>query len=438
MRVSSKKWIVIGLFLVVVGIAIQFIRPGISNPPVTGEIKVPDDVAQILRASCYDCHSNQTQLKWFDQIAPASWLVAQHIRDGRKILNFSNWDSLAAGDQKGNLFLSVNQAMFGEMPLASYTTFHPEAKLTPAALNTLKTYVNSLAPVKVSDTSRFSVAGKQFAQWTAGTLPTVQQVSPVLNGIAYIQGYRNWQIVNISDRYDNGTMRVILGNDIAMKAIHEHKTNPWPDGTIFAKVAWEQLTDSSKIATSGELKQVEFMIRDEQKFASSAGWGWARWKGNDLKPYGKTLTFSQECVNCHHPMKNNDYVFTEPLTDDDRPEKITGQPQGQLITATIDKNKHTHSVLYGNSIAVQHARSGAAGPYPAGAVLTLATWSQQDDAHWFGAKVPEHLQSVEVVKIDADAAYEQYQSPGWKKTDATLRPDRIGYITQLKAAVIFN
>ena len=233
-------------------------------------------------------------------------------------------------------------------------------------------------------------------------------------------------------------MRVILGNDIAMKAIHDHKTNPWPNGTTFAKVAWEELTDSNKIATSGELKQVEFMIRDDKKFASSAGWGWARWKGNDLKPYGKTLTFSQECVNCHHPMKNNDYVFTEPLTDTDRPENITGLPQEQLITSTINKNQHTHSVLYGNEIAVQHARSGAPGPYPAGSVLTLATWSQQDDAHWFGAKVPDHLQSVEVVKVNANAAYEQYQSPGWKKADATLRPDRINYITQLKAAVIFN
>jgi hypothetical protein len=376
-------------------------------------------------------------LKWYDQIVPASWLVAQHIREGRQKLNFSNWDSLAAGNQQANLFMSVNQVMFGEMPLTSYTTFHPDAKLSGKDLLTLKNYVRSLAPVRLSDTARTTVARQQFNQWAAGTLPSTQQVKPALNGIAYIQGYRNWQIVNVSDRYDNGTMRVILGNDIAMKAISAHTTNPWPNGTTFAKVAWEELVDSNKVAGSGELKQVEFMIKDDQKFASSAGWGWARWKGNDLKPYGKTLTFSQECVNCHHPVRHDDYVFTQPLTDNDRPDKITGLPKQQMITSLIDKKQQLHRVLYGNEIAVQHARSGASGPYPAGAILTLATWSQQEDARWFGALVPDHLNTVEVVKVGATTTYESYQAPGWKKA-STDQPDRTSYITQLKAAVIFN
>lgn len=436
MRRSKNKLLIIGLFVAAL-IAIQFVRPDISHPPVTGEIKAPAEITQILQRSCYDCHSNQTQLKWFDQIAPASWLIAQHVRDGRKALNFSTWDSLATGDQKANLFLSVNQVMFKEMPLSSYTTFHPAANLSDKDLLTLKTYVNSLAPTKISDTARVTVANKQFALWATGILPYTQDVQPVLNGIAYVNGYRDWQIVNVSDRYDNGTMRVIFGNDIALKAIREHKTNPWPNGTIFAKVAWEQLVDSNKIAGSGELKQAEFMIKDDKKYASSAGWGWARWKGNDLKPYGKTLTFSQECVNCHHPVKQEDYVFTQPLEGKERPENITGLPQEQMITSLIDKNKHQHSVLYGNEIAVQHARSGAAGPYPAGAVLTLATWSQQDDARWFGALVPGKLQSVEVVKAGPATSYESYQGADWKKV-STAAPDRVSYITQLRAAVIFN
>jgi hypothetical protein len=441
MRVSTflkKKLVVIALVVTGGLVAIQFIRPAIAQPPVTGDIKVPPEVAQVLRASCYDCHSNETKLKWFDQVAPASWLVADHVRDGRKALNFSNWDSLTAGDQKAKLFFSVNQAMLGAMPLSSYTTFHPEARLTNKEINTLKNYVRGLAPVRIADTSRISVAKRQFEQWAGGTLPKVRNVQPAPNGIAYIQGYRNWQIVNISDRYDNGTMRVILGNDVAMEAISKHQINPWPNGTILAKVAWEQLTDSNTVASSGELKQVEFMIKDDRKFASSAGWGWARWKGNDLKPYGKTLTFSQECVNCHRPLKDNDFVFTAPLVDADRPEKVTKGPQQQLITSSIDKNKQTHAVLYGNDIAVQHARSGAAGPYPAGAVLTLATWSQQDDANWFGAKIPDRLQSVEVVKVGAQITYEDFKAPAWQSTPASGHADRIGYITQLKAAVIFN
>lgn len=434
----KKRLVIIALVITGCLISIQFISPGISHPPVTGDIQAPPDVARILRVSCYDCHSNETDLKWFDKIAPASWLVADHIRDGRKALNFSNWDSLSAGDRKANLFLSVNQVVFGEMPLSSYTTFHGDARLTDQDVNTLKNYVRGLAPVKISDTSRIAVAQQQFSKWAAGTLPAVQEVQPAPNGITYIQGYRDWQIVNISDRFDNGTMRVILGNDVAMAAIDKHQTNPWPNGTIFAKVAWEQLTDSNTIANTGELKQVEFMIKDDKKFASSAGWGWARWKGNDLKPYGKTLTFSQECVNCHRPLKDNDFVFTAPMADADRPDKVINGPQQQLITSLIDNKRQTHTVLYGNDIAVQHARSGAEAPYPAGAVLRLATWSQQEDAHWFGAKIPERLQTVEVVKIGATTTYEQYKAPAWKPIPATDHSDRINYITHLKASVIFN
>lgn len=431
---------IVNIALLIAGglILIQFIRPGIKNPPVTKDLQVPPDVAHVLRVSCYDCHSNETKLKWFDKIAPASWLVAGHIRDGRKALNFSHWDSLSAGDQKASLFLSVNQAMLGEMPLSSYTTFHGEARLTEKDINTLKTYVGGLAPVKVSDTSRITVAQQQFSKWAAGALPAVQAVQPAPNGIAYIHDYRDWQIVNISDRFDNGTMRVILGNDVAIQAINRRQTNPWPNGTIFAKVAWEQLTDSNLVANTGELKQVEFMIKDDKKYAGTAGWGWARWKGNELKPYGKTLTFTQECVSCHQPMKGNDFVFTPTMADADRPDKVVNGAPLQLITSVIDNKRRTHTVLFGNAIAVQHARSGAAGAYPAGAILTLATWSQQEDAHWFGAKIPQHLQTVETVKVGKTTTYEGHQAPSWKQLPAADHTDRINYMTHLKASVIFN
>lgn len=432
-RLFSIALIIAGLLILV-----QFIRPDLSNPPVTQDAQVPADVAQILKRSCYDCHSNESNLKWFDEIVPAAWLVAGHIRDGRKALNFSHWDSLSASDRKNNLFLSVNQAMLGTMPLPSYLAFHGDARLTDKDLNTLKTYVRGLAPVKGTDSAHAAVAQQQFNKWIAGALPATPEPAPAPNGINYIHDYRDWQIVNISDRFDNGTMRVILGNSVAIDAINKHKTNPWPNGTIFAKVAWDQLTDSNLITNTGELKQVEFMIKDDKQYANTAGWGWARWKGNDLKPYGKTLTFTQECVSCHQPMKDKDFVFTPTIPDADSPDKVVSDAQHQLITTVIDNKKQTHMALFGNDIAVQYARSGAPGPYPAGAILTLATWSQKDDENWFGAKVPEHLQTVEIVKTGAATSYEEYEAPSWNKLPAADRQDRIAYITGLKASVIFN
>ncbi len=108
-------------------------------------------------------------------------------------------------------------------------------------------------------------------------------------------------------------MRVILGNDVAVKAIEDHQINPWPDGTIFAKVTWYQQPDETGFVRTGAFKQVELMIRDGHKYRSTKGWGWGRWLGTDFKPYGKTPAFAEECVSCHEPLRTNDYVYTIPI-----------------------------------------------------------------------------------------------------------------------------
>jgi hypothetical protein len=64
----------------------------------------------------------------------------------------------------------------------------------------------------------------------------------------------------------------------------------------------------------GAFKQVEYMLKDDQKYAATKGWGWARFKTDKLVPYGKDALFTTECIRCHQPMKNNDFVFTKPLS----------------------------------------------------------------------------------------------------------------------------
>lgn len=108
-------------------------------------------------------------------------------------------------------------------------------------------------------------------------------------------------------------MRAILGNDVAIKAIKDHHINPWPDGTIFAKVTWYQQLDGTGMVRTGAFKQVELMIRDSKKYSATKGWGWGRWLGTELKPYGKAADFDGECVSCHEPLRNNDYVYTIPI-----------------------------------------------------------------------------------------------------------------------------
>ncbi len=149
---------------------------------------------------------------------------------------------------------------------------------------------------------------------TSHTLIAAEQVKPSPNGITLPKDYKDWQVISISHRIDNKTLRTILGNDIAIKAARSGKTNPWPNGTILAKLVWKQKAKKhwpTAIAPD-KFVHAEFMFKDSKKFKATGGWGYARWLGLDQKPYGKDKNFAQECMSCHTPVKSNDWVFTTP------------------------------------------------------------------------------------------------------------------------------
>ncbi|SEO18332.1 Haem-binding domain-containing protein [Flavobacterium sp. CF108] len=311
-----KKGLKIFAILLVVFIALQFWKPEEIeySTPTKDLTNVPAEVNTILRNSCFDCHSNTANLAWFDKITPANFIVTSHITDGRKALNFSDWDKLEKPKQSATLFYAFNKILSGEMPLKSYTALHPSAQLDDRSIGVLKNYLTTIAVRKPNQ----EIPSISTAKDVEKVLPNKKitdysKVKPTLNNIAYIPDFRNWKAVSTSDRFDNGSMRIIYGNEIAVKAIAEHQTNPWPDGAIFAKTAWKQKTEADGTVSAGAFIQVEFMIKDSKKYEASKGWGWARWKGNDLKPYGDNANFDQECISCHNPVKNNDYVFTTPL-----------------------------------------------------------------------------------------------------------------------------
>lgn len=301
----------IGAVLCLGFVGIQFIRPALTNPPVTAELQAPPEVKEILRNSCYSCHSNETRLPWFDKVVPAFWIVTSDVREARRHLNFSEIGRLPAAQQKGFLFEAVNQIQMGAMPLPSYLKVHPNAAVTQEQLAVLRNY---LAPpdTAMAPAANTSAADEQYGKWVAAS-EVAPHVEPEPNGVAFLPDYKNWNAISSTERYDNHTMRVILGNDVAVKAIADGHINPWPDGTAFAKVAWLQQPDDKGVVHTGAFVQVEFMIRDGKKYADTAGWGWGRWRGTDLKPYGKDAAFTNECVSCHTPVRKNDYVYTMPI-----------------------------------------------------------------------------------------------------------------------------
>ena len=133
------------------------------------------------------------------------------------------------------------------------------------------------------------------------------------HGIAYPEGWQNWATIAVSHRTDNNTIRVILGNNTAVKAARSGKTNPWPDGAIIGKVVWKdtELTDWKAAIAPDKFVHAEFMLKDSTKYSGTYNWGWARWVGLDQQPFDKG---AQVCITCHTPVKNRDWVFTDPAS----------------------------------------------------------------------------------------------------------------------------
>jgi hypothetical protein len=153
-----------------------------------------------------------------------------------------------------------------------------------------------------------------FAITAATAPPAKKAVKNVPNGIAMPAGFIDWRVVSSSHRTDNNTLRVILGNDIAVRAARSGNTHPWPDGAIMAKLVWQDSTHIKFPAATIPAKFLvaEFMIKDSKKYPDTGGWGFARWLGLDHIPYGKDASFAMECFNCHELVKDSDHVFTHP------------------------------------------------------------------------------------------------------------------------------
>jgi len=139
---KKRLWLII----LVAVIGIQFVPVERSNPPVTDEITPPQDVAAILERSCYDCHSNQTAWPCYSKVAPISWLISNHVNEGREHLNFSTWNQYSRKDQLKLLKELVEETGKGEMPLWSYTLLHSRAELNELEVQILKDWVESLSP----------------------------------------------------------------------------------------------------------------------------------------------------------------------------------------------------------------------------------------------------------------------------------------------------
>src|SRR6185295_18820632 len=102
-------------------------------------------VRDVLRDSCYDCHSSEMRFSWFDQVVPAYWLVARDVERARAHLSLSALAERSVLEQRDRLFEVVNHVRLGAMLSRRYTLLHFEARVIPAELATLERYFATVA-----------------------------------------------------------------------------------------------------------------------------------------------------------------------------------------------------------------------------------------------------------------------------------------------------
>lgn len=139
------------LVLLMIFVIIQFFRPkknlsgGISQNDIALHFSLPENVQTILKRSCYDCHSNNTVYPWYNNVEPVAWWLSNHVSDGKRELNFSEFASYPAKKQYRKLRTIIETIRKNEMPLNTYLWIHKDAILTNDQQTILSNWADSLS-----------------------------------------------------------------------------------------------------------------------------------------------------------------------------------------------------------------------------------------------------------------------------------------------------
>ncbi len=141
------------------------------------------------------------------------------------------------------------------------------------------------------------------------------QESPLTFVTEIPAGYRDWRLISVAHEEGNlHSFAAVLGNDVAIKTYREEKL-PFPDGTIIAALHYHHVSseENNKVFgrdqsfVPGDPSNIQFMIKDSKKYASTGGWGFGHFQD------GRPLTDKAKlkgCFDCHSQIKSRDLVFT--------------------------------------------------------------------------------------------------------------------------------
>ena len=141
---------IIALILLVGFVGIQCVPTDLNQSdtvPKTDFLLVnntQENISALLQESCYDCHSNNTEYPWYNKVQPVAWFLEDHINEGKEELNFNEWDAYSNRRKNSKLKSIISQVKDDEMPLASYTLIHKDAKLSNSEKTLIIDYMKNL------------------------------------------------------------------------------------------------------------------------------------------------------------------------------------------------------------------------------------------------------------------------------------------------------
>ncbi|MFY9243034.1 MAG: heme-binding domain-containing protein [Polaribacter sp.] len=136
----------IGLVVLLIFIIAQFFRPEKNDGNINtvnafvAETNPSEEVLNIMKTSCFDCHSSKTNYPWYNNITPVNYWLEDHIADGKKHLDFSKWSEYSLKKKEHKMDELHEEVEKKEMPLDSYTWVHSEANLTPEQIDAIVTW----------------------------------------------------------------------------------------------------------------------------------------------------------------------------------------------------------------------------------------------------------------------------------------------------------
>ncbi len=157
------------LAALVILIIIQFIHPQKNSSAtaallvndISKKYLVPENIHQILQTSCYDCHSNNTVYPWYSKLQPVDWWLNNHINEGKREVNFSEFATYGIGRQYKKLEEIMKQVKDDEMPLSSYTLIHKNAILKADQKQALNAWASAIHDSIKANTAADSLLRKR-------------------------------------------------------------------------------------------------------------------------------------------------------------------------------------------------------------------------------------------------------------------------------------